>query len=185
MNRGGELALQGATATHRSRQTQSVKHLTPRICVEPDEQCFADTHCGSPQVSGRAQHQGRQRVTVRLVLLQVHLSDFLTLGDDQCLDTLQQRQGVVSTVTLLASIDFRSDRDGAGRKKLLRARTRRSAPAVIAPVDRDSHPMCLLKKKWEPVRENHEFPARPVPLPQCDSQVCRQFVGLQIQLVVS
>lgn len=105
------------------------------LVVEADNQRLAFPQGGRSKIAGGAQHQFLERRLVRLFFFQVDMDQPLPLGDVQIAGRARQCQGVFGLQRILPRIELFDGVDVCLRKKLLRPTARRSAGAMVAPVD--------------------------------------------------
>lgn len=119
--------------------SESAKQLTVHFIVETDQNGLTDLQCRRTKIASRTQHHLRQRRVIRPIVFKINLSDFFPLGDKHLCHTLQQFNCFIGTKAFLFGVNFRLRCNILSRKKLLRAGTRSSTFAVIAPVNFSSH----------------------------------------------
>ncbi len=113
----------------------SAKNVGEGFCVEPNQDHLADLQSRSTEISSWAKHHLDEGFVIRAIFFEIDTCDFLPLGYQQFCHSVQQIEGIGTPQSYFAGVDFFSNLNISGRKKLLRAGAGRSALSVITPLN--------------------------------------------------
>lgn len=122
------------------RKSRGLQEYVPvHLVIEADYQLVALKDSGSPQVSGRTEHQLDQISLFGFVLLQIVGDNFLALGRIEEFGLFYQLCGILFGHLGLASVILMLDGNAIRVEKLSSLLTARSAHATIHPIDIPGH----------------------------------------------
>lgn len=110
------------------------QHFAQGFLVEANDQLFPDAQYRSAECSRPAKNHSSNFVLV-VVFLQIEMDELLSFANIKILHPVQQFERVAAFVADFSSVDFLDRVDTVVRKKLLRFFARRSAGAVVAPIN--------------------------------------------------